>query len=89
MRVEDVTSKLLAVVNDQMDEKARLEAMDAEGDKLAKAASNGTHYRASVRSFFGGNQYLMMVYEVFTDVRMVGLDDISDTRGYAGRLSLP
>ena len=72
VRVEDVTSKLLAVVNDQMDEKARLEAMDAEGDKLAKAASNGTHYRASVRSFFGGNQYLMMVYEVFTDVRMVG-----------------
>ncbi|MBQ9469588.1 MAG: S46 family peptidase [Bacteroidales bacterium] len=72
VRIEDVTSKLLAAVTDQMDEKARLEAMDAEGQKLAKAASDGTHYRASVRSFFGGNQYLMLVYEIFTDVRMVG-----------------
>lgn len=72
VRVEDVTDRVLAAVNDQMDEKARLEAIDAEGRKIAKAAGEGNHYRTFVRSFFGGNQYLLMVCEVFTDVRMVG-----------------
>ncbi|RYD73754.1 MAG: serine protease, partial [Sphingobacteriales bacterium] len=41
-------------------------------DSLEKAAMAGTQYRAEVKDFFQGNEFYLLVYEVFTDVRLVG-----------------
>jgi len=40
--------------------------------KITSRATEGTHYTASIRPFYGGNQYYMVVYEIYRDVRFVG-----------------
>lgn len=39
---------------------------------LTNEAINGTHYEASVKPFYEGNQYYLFITEKFTDVRLVG-----------------
>ncbi len=72
VRMEDVTDQITAVFKPEMTEAERDKAAMDAGRKIAKNATDGTHYTASVRSFFGGNQYFLLVYEVFNDVRLVG-----------------
>ncbi|MCB8965116.1 MAG: S46 family peptidase [Bacteroidales bacterium] len=72
VRIEDVTSKVNEAVNNGMTEAERDKAIAEAGQKIAKEATDGTHYRGRVQSFFGGNQFFLLVYEEFTDVRMVG-----------------
>ncbi len=71
-RIEDVTEKVLADVNDEMTEDERYEKIKAVTDEIEKETKGETHYKCSVRSFFEGNEYYLFVYEVFTDVRFVG-----------------
>jgi len=72
IRIEDVTDQVNAAFKPEMSEADRDKAAMEIGRKIAKQATDGTHYTASVRSFFGGNQYFLLVYEVFNDVRLVG-----------------
>ncbi len=72
IRIEDVTDEVLAAVNDEMTEKERMDAVRKISRELSNAAEEGSHYNASVRSFFEGNEYYLFVYEVFRDVRLVG-----------------
>ncbi|MBC7124365.1 MAG: S46 family peptidase, partial [Bacteroidales bacterium] len=72
IRIEDVTDQVNAALKPEMSEADRDKAAMEIGRKIAKQATEGTHYTASVRSFFGGNQYFLLVYEVFKDVRLVG-----------------
>jgi hypothetical protein len=71
-RMEDVTGKMFEGVTDGMDNDARQNTLNANSDKIRKAAVEGTHYTARVTPFFMGNQYFLMVYETFNDVRFVG-----------------
>ncbi|MFT3737482.1 MAG: S46 family peptidase [Breznakibacter sp.] len=71
-RMDDVTDKITEGVTPQMSEKERKQKIDANGAALTKEAINGTHYTAIVRSYFGGNQYFLVVYETFNDIRLVG-----------------
>ncbi len=72
VRIEDVTSRVLGKVNDGMTEAERRDAIRAESSAITSEATKGTHYRASVSSYYSGNQYYLLVYEVFSDVRLVG-----------------
>ena len=72
IRIEDVTEQVNAAFKPEMSETERNKSAIEVGQKIAKEATEGTHYTADVRSFFGGNQYFLLVYEVFTDVRFVG-----------------
>ena len=72
VRIEDVTSAVNASLNDQMSEAERSKAIQAKGAELAKAATAGTHYDASVETFYHGNEFYLFVYEKFNDVRLVG-----------------
>ncbi|MEW5845948.1 MAG: S46 family peptidase [Bacteroidota bacterium] len=72
IRIEDVTEQVNAALKPEMSEADRDKAAMEMGRKIAKQATEGTHYTASVRSFFGGNQFFLLVYEVFNDVRLVG-----------------
>jgi hypothetical protein len=70
--IEDVTEKVCAQLSESLSENERSNAIEIIGDSISNRATEGTHYRASVRSFYGGNKFYLMVYEIFPDVRMVG-----------------
>ncbi|MFZ4400655.1 MAG: S46 family peptidase [Bacteroidales bacterium] len=72
VRMEDVTTKVMAVINKSMTEVQRDEAIEKISKEIAKDAIKGTHYNASVKPFYYGNQYYLFVSEVFKDVRLVG-----------------
>ncbi len=72
VRIDDVTQKVLDGVTDTVDEKQRAEIIRKNSTTLEKAATNGTHYTAAVREYFEGNQYFLLVYEIFRDIRLVG-----------------
>ena len=72
IRIADVTKEILDVVNDEMTEEERTTKIREKSKELQTAAEEGTHYNASVRSFFEGNEYYLFVYESYTDVRLVG-----------------
>ena len=70
--VSDVTAAFDTVLFDTMSYEDRRDAIRSMSEKLEDEAIDGMHYKASVEKFFGGNQFLLFVYEVFTDVRLVG-----------------
>lgn len=72
VRMEDVTSKVLAEVNAQMTETERSAKIKSISGKLKKEASEKGKYEVEIKSFFAGNEYYMFVYEIYTDVRLVG-----------------
>lgn len=72
VRMDDVTDRVLAGLTDELDEKTREKRIREAIDKIRKEAVKGTHYTASVKPFFHGDQYFLFVNEVYKDVRLVG-----------------
>jgi Peptidase S46 len=72
VKIEDVTEQVLAGVNPGMTESERNAAINSARLEIEKSASSGNGYRASVSSFYGGNYFYLIVYERYTDVRLVG-----------------
>jgi hypothetical protein len=70
--IEDVTSQVLANVNDGMSETERDNAISKARQTIQKKAVEGTDYSASVSSFYSGNYFYLLVYERYLDVRLVG-----------------
>ncbi len=70
--MEDVTEKVLKGVTDDMDREKREAVINANITAITAEAVKGTHFLAAVRPFFLGNQYFLIVNEVFRDVRLVG-----------------
>jgi len=72
VRMDDVTKRILGVVNDKMTEAEREAAINQETAKIQKENDGGGKYTVSVRPFFQGNEYYYFVYQDYTDVRLVG-----------------
>ncbi len=72
VRMEEVTDQVLSGVQDDMDDSQVQETMKDNIKGITDQATDGTHYNAIVESFFGGNEYYLIVYETFTDVRLAG-----------------
>lgn len=72
VRIEDMTARMLSKVTPAMTEAERREALMAENAVITAEATKGNHYRAQVQAFYGGNQYFLLVYEIYSDVRLVG-----------------
>lgn len=72
VRIEDVTKRVLAELNDNMTEAQRNEKITQISKTITDEAEKGTGYNARVASFFKGNEFYLFVYEVFRDVRLVG-----------------
>ncbi len=70
--MEDVTDRVLKGVTEEMDKDNRESIINANMTAISNEAVRGTHYLAAVRPFFLGNQYFLIVNEVFLDVRLVG-----------------
>lgn len=71
-RMEDVTSRVLDGVSDEMARTHRANLIKRNTDKILMEVTEGTHYTAMVEPFYHGNQYFLFVNEVFRDVRLVG-----------------
>jgi len=72
VRIEDVTDQVLANVKPGMSETDRNAAISDARSAIEKKASEGNNYRNSVSSFYGGNNFYLLVYERYNDVRLVG-----------------
>ena len=70
--MEDVTKKVLEGVTEDMDAEKREALINAKITAINAEAVRGTHYNSMVMPFFLGNQYFLIVNEVFRDVRLVG-----------------
>jgi Peptidase S46. len=72
IRIEDVTDQVLANVKPGISETDRNAAISEARIAIEKKASEGNNYRNSVSSFYGGNNFYLLVYERYNDVRLVG-----------------
>jgi hypothetical protein len=70
--MEDVTQRVLGNISDTLSEKRRNEEIKKISGEIVREATEGNNYKAFVRSFFDGNDYYLLVYEDYRDVRLVG-----------------
>ncbi len=68
----DVTDSVLAAIPENADEDARNKAIAAVAKRLEERAKGESHYDTEVRPFYHGNQFILIVTETFSDVRLVG-----------------
>jgi len=76
-KIEDVTAFVLKDIAINQDEATRAKAVIAQIAKAKEAAIAGlgeerNNYVVEISSFYNGNQYLAMYYEVYRDIRLVG-----------------
>lgn len=72
VEMRDVTDLVLGDSNQAANEQLKNEIRAKNIDQLVSEATEGTHYKASVKPFYSGNQYFLFITETFTDVRLVG-----------------
>ena len=72
VRIEDVSNKINSVLTTEMTEQERSDTIRGLSSIIEKEAMDGNDYRARVNSFFGGNNFYLLVYEIYKDVRLVG-----------------
>lgn len=70
-RMEDVTDQVLAVLTEDMTEEERAKAVDAVSRQIIGKAVAGTRFMGQVQSMFNGNQYFLLLYTIYRDVRLV------------------
>ncbi|MBR8534374.1 S46 family peptidase [Carboxylicivirga sediminis] len=68
----DVTEKITAELNDEMSEADRAAKIKEVSAKLVEEAKEGNEYQIRVQDYFEGNQFFLIAYETFEDVRFVG-----------------
>ncbi len=71
-RMEDVTERVNAVLNDNMSSVDRRMAIDSISKILVKEATDGNQLSGQVQSMFEGNQFFLFLYTIYKDVRLVG-----------------
>jgi Peptidase S46 len=71
VRMEDVTDKFLPELKG-LDEKTRAARVSQIGAEIAKKANEGNSYVTSVKEYAKGNAYYLLVFERFSDIRLVG-----------------
>lgn len=71
VRIEDMTKAVFAGTNGLSGE-AYAKMIESNIQDLIAKATEGNHYEASIKPFNYGNEYYMIVQEVFKDVRLVG-----------------
>jgi hypothetical protein len=72
LSMDNVTDSIIPFLSDTMSETDRRSKVKEIRDRLEKALSEDGKYNVVVSSFFEGNEYYRFVYQVFTDVRLVG-----------------
>ena len=71
-RMDDVTGIILEGITPETKEEDRTKRVTARMDSLKKDAEKDSMITAVVKSFFKGNEYYIMLYKVYEDIRLVG-----------------
>lgn len=71
VRMEDVTEQIAKIRSENGEEMAEMAVLE-EIDRLEKESSSDGRYVTEVKEMFNGNAQYLFVYEVFTDIRLVG-----------------
>lgn len=71
VRIEDVSQKVLQAISG-LTEAERAAKIREVSKTITDSVTKDTYYTATVKDIFGGNQFLLFVYEKYTDVRLVG-----------------
>ncbi|XZF14780.1 S46 family peptidase [Chitinophagaceae bacterium MMS25-I14] len=69
--VDDVTAEINKAVGKAKGAKAA-QKLEAARKKIEEREAQGGKYVANVRDYFNGNQYFVLIYKKYTDVRLVG-----------------
>ena len=73
LSIESVTDRILVGFDTlNLSETDRKSKINETIKEIIDNTIEGTHYNAKIKSFFGGNEYYLLVYETFKDVRLVG-----------------
>ena len=73
IRMEDVTDIMLAQLNDEMTEQQRRDSISKRSKELEKEYGENSKYSVRIANMFNGNAYYMFIYQVYKDVRLVGV----------------
>lgn len=71
IKMEDITDKILPFLSDTLNEIERNKKVKELSNPIVEEAIKGTHYGASVKSMYYGNQYYLFITETFKDIRLV------------------
>jgi hypothetical protein len=72
VEMRNVTDDILAGTDTISDYIQQLQKIKENTVIVTDQATEGTHYEATVKPFYEGNQYFLFITEKFTDVRLVG-----------------
>jgi hypothetical protein len=70
--MEDVSEELNRGVNSGMGDSEKEKTIASNARECINRNITGTHYQAQIKPFFGGIQQWILIYETFTDIRLVG-----------------
>lgn len=70
--IEDVTNLFKDSLSSDLSESERNQMISKISKKIVKEKTDSTSYSARVRSFFGGNDFYLVTYQTYKDVRLVG-----------------
>lgn len=70
--MQDVSAEVLSAINSDMDENTRKKIISDNIASLTKKQNPDKFNEVLIKAFYYGNQYIMMKYKVFYDVRLVG-----------------
>ena len=70
--MRDVTAQVLNEVTDGMTEAKRQATINENIKKIIAEVEKETKYKASIKPYFLGNEYYLLLNEEYTDVRLVG-----------------
>lgn len=72
VRMEDVTNQVMSQITPDMTRKEKFDKIAEVSKQIEKEAKGESRYTTLVRDMFKGNQYILFVYDIFEDVRLVG-----------------
>ncbi|MEL7531047.1 MAG: S46 family peptidase [Bacteroidota bacterium] len=72
VRIEDVTKEMFDGIDDNTSEEDRKAMLAEHSEAIVNRVTTGNHYEAEVKPFYYGNEYYVIVTEVYKDVRLVG-----------------
>lgn len=71
-RIENVTDSIIPFLPDTIKESDRAAKVKEISSRIRKRAEEGGRFEASVKPFYGGNEYYLFVFKTYKDVRLVG-----------------
>ncbi|MBN1251966.1 MAG: S46 family peptidase [Bacteroidales bacterium] len=72
VRIEDVTEQINKKLKDKMSFEQRQEVIEKISKEIEENAKKGNNYITEVKSFFNDNNFYLVLYEKYSDVRLVG-----------------